>query len=265
MGVKVEVRNLSFSFGSIKALRGVSLDAYEGQVTCLLGPNGSGKTTLLKCVMGLLSPYDGSIRVGGREVSEMDRREAARLMAYVPQIHRAVFPFSSLSVVLLGRTPWISEISGPGEEDIRRAEEVMEELGISHLAHRPYTRLSGGEMRMVLIARALVQEAPVLLMDEPTAYLDFRYQSIVMDVVRRLADSGKTVLLSLHDPNVAAAYCDRIYVLDRGTVAGVLEGSLDKGILERVYGMELAQGSVDGRTFIFPRRGASRSSHRGGS
>ena len=130
MGVRVEVRNLSFSFGSIKALRGVSLDAYEGQVTCLLGPNGSGKTTLLKCVMGLLSPYVGSIKVGGREVSEMSRREAARLMAYVPQIHRAVFPFSSLSVVLLGRTPWISEISGPGEEDVRKALKIMKEEGL---------------------------------------------------------------------------------------------------------------------------------------
>ncbi len=265
MGVRVEVRGLGFSFGSLRALRGVSLDAEGGKVACLLGPNGSGKTTLLKCVLGLLSPYEGSIRVGGREVYEMGRLEAARLMAYVPQIHRAVFPFSSLSVVLLGRTPWISEISGPEKEDIRRAREVMEELGIAHLAERPYTKLSGGEMRMVLIARALAQEAPVLLMDEPTAYLDFRYQSIVMDVVRELADSGKTVLLSLHDPNLAAAYCDRIYVLVKGSLAGVLEGELDKGLLERVYGLELAQGRVDGRTFIFPRRGASRSSRRGGS
>jgi iron complex transport system ATP-binding protein len=209
-----------------------------GEVLALLGPNGGGKTTLLKTLLGLLAPKAGEVRLGERALGSYASRERARLIAYVPQSHAATFAFTVETVVLMGRTAHGNLFSRPTAADRAVSARALERFGIAHLSERPYTMISGGERQLALLARALAQEPRFIVLDEPTASLDFGNQGKVMREIRALAASGHGVLFTTHDPNHAMRAADRAFLLRQGT--GIAEGAtgavLTRTQLEALYG-----------------------------
>jgi iron complex transport system ATP-binding protein len=186
----------------------------------LLGPNGAGKTTLFRTLLGLHGALGGAVLLDDRPIAAMRPAEIARHMAYVPQAHATEFSFTALDVVLMGRTARLSAFASPGAADELVAREKLAALGIAELADHDYTRISGGQRQLTLIARALAQEAPILVMDEPTASLDFGNQGRVLKEIRALAASGHGVLFTTHDPNHAIRAADRACLLRQGAVIG---------------------------------------------
>lgn len=225
------VENLSFAYGNRQILDSISFFVEKGDVFCLLGPNGTGKTTLLKCILGIYSPENGRVQVDGCEVIEQDVKELAKKMAYVPQAASLVFSYKVLDLVVMGRTPFLSSFSSPGQEDYRMAREALERLEISHLSYRLYSQLSGGEQQLVLIARALTQQTKVLVMDEPTASLDYGNQNRILEVIRQLAQQGYSIVMTTHFPH---------HVFLAGTKVGLLKGGklLALGSPEQVVSSE---------------------------
>jgi iron complex transport system ATP-binding protein len=235
--VKIEGRNLSIGYPDRIVGHGLDVSLATGEVLALLGPNGGGKTTLLKTMLGLLKPKAGDVWLDERPLADYSIQERARVVAYVPQVHIGTFAFSVESVVLMGRTAHGNLFSRPNRRDRAVARGALERFGIAALAERPYTMISGGERQLVLLARALAQEPQFIVLDEPTASLDFGNQGKVMGEIRALARSGHGVLFTTHDPNHALRVADRAYLLREGTriadgpVASVL--SLDQ--LEALY------------------------------
>lgn len=216
---------------------GITLEARAGEVLCLLGPNGSGKTTLFKTLLGLISPLAGAVVIDGDPIDRLDRRALARRIGYVPQAHAAQFPYLVEDIVVMGRTAHMGLFSKPSREDRDRARAALASLGIEDLADREYTRISGGQRQLVLIARALAQDAPAIVLDEPTASLDFGNAVLVLSEVRRLADRGLVVVLSTHDPDHALGIGDRVAFLHEGHLKACGEPAeiLTAGLLEEVY------------------------------
>jgi len=244
-------------------LKRVSLEVGEGDVLFLLGPNGSGKTTLLECLGGLRRPQAGRVLLGGEDLYGLPARERAKQVGYVPQIHRPVFGFRVIEVVLMGRAPYLGPLSSPRGPDFEAAWRALEAVGLSGLARRPYTELSGGEMRLVFIARGLAQGARFLLLDEPDAHLDPKNQHEVLKLVRGLAAEGLSPVVSSHNPNNALFYASRAALLREGELLalGAPEAVLAPKALGRVYGMEfrLLVGE-DGARALIPAQGRSSSS-----
>jgi iron complex transport system ATP-binding protein len=219
----------------------VTLTVGKGEVVGLIGPNGSGKTTLVRVASRALRPMDGSVRVGDEDPYAIPARHAARLVAVVPQELAPTFSFTALEVVLMGRSPYLSPWGGGGAGDYRKAREAMESAAVHHLADRPLEDLSGGEKQGVVLAQALAQEAPVLLLDEPTTHLDLRHVVAILELVLRLArDGGTAVMAVFHDLNLASAFCDRLVVLDQGRVIaeGRPEEVMSRGLLRDLYGVD---------------------------
>jgi iron complex transport system ATP-binding protein len=216
---------------------GLDVRLQNGEVLALLGPNGGGKTTLLKTLLGLLAPKGGEVRLDGVALSSRSVRERARLIAYVPQTHVATFAFTVEAVVLMGRTAHGDLFARPSAKDRQVAAAMLERLGISALAERPYTMISGGERQLVLLARALAQEPQFIVLDEPTANLDFGNQGKVMREIRALAASGLGVLFTTHDPNHALRAADRAYMLRGGEriAEGATKDILTQEWLEALY------------------------------
>ena len=209
-----------------------------GEVLALLGPNGGGKTTLLKTLLGLLAPKAGEVRLGDRPLASYASRERARLIAYVPQSHVATFAFTVEAVVLMGRTAHGNLFSRPTAADRAVAARALERFGIAHLRERPYTMISGGERQLALLARALAQEPQFIVLDEPTASLDFGNQGKVMREIRALAAAGHGVLFTTHDPNHAMRAADRAFLLREGAriAEGAIGAVLNRAQLEALYG-----------------------------
>jgi iron complex transport system ATP-binding protein len=230
------------TYGGPPVLQDVSLHVDSGEVVGLIGPNGSGKTTLIRVASRGLRPSAGRVVVGGRDPYELSSREAARLVAVVPQDLAPVFSFTALDIALTGRSPYRRWWARDGAEDWSRVRAAMEVTGVADLAERPFDELSGGERRRVVLAQALAQDAPVLLLDEPTTHLDIRHMLEILGIVRGLAAEGRAVLAIFHDLNLAAATCDRLYALHRGSVVdeGLPEDVLSAGFLREVYGVEAA-------------------------
>ncbi len=235
---------------------GLDVGLAEGEVLALLGPNGGGKTTLLKTLLGLLPPRAGEVRFGGRSLASRSIRERARLLAYVPQSHVATFAFPVETVVLMGRTAHGGLFSRPTAKDREVAVGALERIGIAHLARRPYTMISGGERQLVLLARALAQEPRFIVLDEPTASLDFGNQGKVMREIRALATSGHGVLFTTHDPNQALRLADRAFLLRAGTrvTDGPVNTVLTQQNLEALYGapVQVLSDSMNGGTAFLP-------------
>ncbi len=237
----LEIHNLSCGYGRRTVLNGISFDLAAGELLCLLGPNGVGKTTLFKTLLGLLPAHGGEIRLDGQPLGHWSRRRFARQVGYVPQAHTPPFPFKVRQVVAMGRTAHLAAFASPDHVDLDIAESALETLGIAALAEATYTEISGGERQLVLIARALAQQPRLLIMDEPTANLDYGNQLRVMAHVRRIVDTqGLGVILTTHDPNQALLHATRALVLERdrrysvGTPAEVITAEY----LRRTYGVE---------------------------
>ena len=217
----IEVTNLTFSYGrsTEPILKDLNLRIMVGEFVGLLGPNGSGKSTLLKLMSGILPPRSGKIVFHGKEISTMGRKEMARKVAVVPQESPIIFPFRVVEVVLMGRYPHLKGLTLEGKQDLVMVREAMELTDIRHLADRRITELSGGEKQRVIIARALVQQPELLLLDEPTTFLDIRHQMAIYDLLRGLnRREGLTMVGVMHDLNWAARYCRRLLLLKEGRV-----------------------------------------------
>ena len=239
--MKLSVENLSFGYGGKIVGNGVSFTLNAGEVLCLLGPNGAGKTTLFKTILGLVAPLGGTIMVDGAAVHRWSRQSLARLFGYVPQAQLDFFPFTVQEVVLMGRTARIGLFGTPSSLDEEIAEQLLRLLGIDNLADQPYPEVSGGERQLTLIARALAQEPQVLVMDEPTASLDFGNQVRVLSEIKTLAGRGIAVILSTHDPDQAFLCAQRVAVLHRGRLAyiGPPQQVITPETLRAVYGVEV--------------------------
>jgi iron complex transport system ATP-binding protein len=227
-----------------------------GEVLALLGPNGGGKTTLLKTLLGLLTPRAGEVRLGDRPLQNYSSRERGRLLAYVPQSHVTTFAFTVEAMVLMGRTAHGNLFSRPSAADRAVAAQALERFGIAHLRERPYTMISGGERQLALLARALAQEPRFIVLDEPTASLDFGNQGRVMREIQALKAAGHGILFTTHDPNHAMRAADRVYLLRQGEriAEGATGAILDRAQLEALYGapVEPVTDRDAGRTAFLP-------------
>lgn len=255
----LEARDLAIGYGTTEIGAGLSLAVEAGDILCLLGPNGCGKTTLFRTLLGLLPTLSGEVLLGGKPITAQRRAEIARQIAYVPQAHAPPFPFEALEVVLMGRTARLGTFGQPGRRDREIAQNAMRQLGIGDLGHRDYSRLSGGQRQLVLIARALAQEAPLIVMDEPTASLDFGNQAQVLSQIKALAqeaaDAGHGVILSTHDPDQAFALDARVLLMKdgrmhaKGPATDVLTGTN----LSHVYGIPITvETTGSGRKVCLP-------------
>jgi len=244
-------RGLGYGFRDREVGRGVELELPAARVACLLGPNGSGKTTLLRTLLGLIPPLGGSVVLDDRALGEWAGRERAGRLAYVPQAAESYFDFSLLEIVEMGRTVHRGVFAQPGREDREHARRALERLGIAHLAERPIDRVSGGERQLALIARALATEATHLLMDEPTANLDFGNQSLILDEIARLRSSGVAVLFSTHHPEHALRIADHAILLKDGSVmaAGATRAVLTSASLTALYGRPVVVAEVAGAPY----------------
>jgi iron complex transport system ATP-binding protein len=239
--VILAARGLAIGYRDRVVGRDLDVSLAAGEVLALLGPNGGGKTTLLKTLLGLIPPLAGEVSLAGQPLGRLTLRERARLIAYVPQVHAGTFAFTVEDVVLMGRTSHGDLLSPPSAHDRAVASEAIARLGIFHLGPRPYTLISGGERQLALIARALAQEPRIVVLDEPTASLDFGNQGKVMREIRALAASGLGVVFSTHDPNHALRFADRALLIRDGTrlACGPSREVLTAELLRALYRAEV--------------------------
>lgn len=237
----LEATGVNFAYGRTTVINDASISLAQGEMLGVVGPNGAGKTTLLKLFTGHYRPKSGSVRLSGAEVSSLPRREAALQLAYVPQRTEMEFPFSVVETVLMGRHAYAGFAALDTDEDVRAAMDALDLLGIAKLANRYVTELSGGEQQLVFIARALAQQAPVLVLDEPVTGLDMRHQWVVLEVLSTLCNRGSAVVATFHDLNLAGRFCSRIAVMSRGRMvaSGAPESVFTSETLTSVYGIPL--------------------------
>ena len=252
----LSVEKLSFSYSTAEVLHEVSFCLSSGEFVSVLGPNGVGKTTLFQCILGNLPEYTGQVLADGKNMLSVPHRERARILAYIPQIHRPTFGYSVLDTVLMGVSRQVGAFSTPKKEHIDCASEALCRVGAEHLRDRDFSKLSGGEQQLVLIARAIAQRSELLLMDEPTSALDYGNQLRILKLIRDLADEGYGVLLSTHDPQHALRYADKVLALYAGGIAayGTPSEELDPALLRRLYGVETEFVRTQNGTVIVPGR-----------
>jgi iron complex transport system ATP-binding protein len=251
----IETRDLWVRFGPIAAVRGLSLRAESGGWTALIGPNGAGKTSALRALAGLV-PYEGDVELDGRDARRLGRRALARLVAFVPQKPEAPPALTVAEYVLLGRTPHISYLGGEGRRDRDAATRALRRLELDSFAERLLGSLSGGELQRAVLARALAQEAPLLLLDEPTTSLDLGRQQLVLELVDALRGDGLTVVTTMHDLTLAGQYAERLVLLDGGSV--VAEGTATEVLsapnLAAHYGANVRVVEDEAGVFVLPVR-----------
>jgi iron complex transport system ATP-binding protein len=254
--IMLQVDQLRCRLGAKEVLRGVNLTVPQGELHCLVGPNGAGKTTLLRCVTGLLSTWQGSIAIAGRDVRHLSRRQMAQAVALVPQGGIEPLPFTVKQFVLMGRYAYLHPLGRYSHEDEAVVAEALDAVQATELAARPLNELSGGERQRAVLARALAQGSPLMLLDEPTAFLDLDGQTEVLQLMRSMVDGGgKAALAVTHDLNLAAAYADRIHLMKDGAI--VFEGTpaqaLTPEVIHRVYRspLEVLPNAGDDRPRVF--------------
>jgi iron complex transport system ATP-binding protein len=251
------IENVSAGYGNVPVLKDVSLKVEEGSICALMGRNGSGKTTMLRCINAVLKPAQGRILAHGHAVNSLSRLEIARLISLVPQGAQAAFAYSSLEMIMMGCAARVYAWSAPGAVEKRKADAILEEVGIAPLARRLFNQLSGGERQLVMLARALFQDAPIMLLDEPNSHLDFSNQHRMMGLMRKIVKKrGITALISLHDPNLVLNYCDHAVMLKQGQVVfhGATTEVMEDEILQQVLGENIQTDyTVNGRRVVLPR------------
>ena len=245
--MSIEVKELRFSYGETEVLRDVSFRAEAGEIIAVLGPNGVGKSTLFQCLLGFLRPASGEILLSGKPLGSFSRQALAREIAYIPQSASPVYNYTVLEMVTMGMTNQMRLLQTPGPEQREKAMAALESLGIGALADRGCNQVSGGERQLMLLARALVQDARVLLMDEPTANLDYGNRFRVMERLRMLGGAGYTVLFSTHEPDQAFRYASRALALLDGRLLadGAPDTALTGDTLSKLYRVPVAVRDVE--------------------
>lgn len=255
--MSIKVTGLRAGYGKRTVLNHVDFELEKGKLCALLGRNGCGKTTLIRCINAIIKPQAGSIQLDGKNVSELSRAQIAQLVSLVPQSSSSAFDYTCLEVVLMGEVSRLSFWASPGVAAEEEARQVLAGLGIEHLSDRPFNQLSGGEKQLVLVARALFQRAPYMLLDEPTSHLDFYHQHQIMRIVQRLVQEANfTVLVTLHDPNLALYYCDEVILIHEGQILkqGSTPEVLNDHFLSKVYGAQVRvdQTRQEGLPVVIP-------------
>jgi iron complex transport system ATP-binding protein len=217
----VRVREATFRYGQRQVLNGIDLDVYRGEVLSILGPNGCGKTTLLRCIGGAVAVSDGTVRLGDVDVRSLPAPARARKVGFLFQDHTPAFPFAVRDIVVMGRAPHLGLLGSPGPADFAMADDALERVGMAHAKERAYNQLSGGERQLVLLARTLAQRPDIILLDEPTAHLDFRNQVLTLRTIRSLAADGMTMVMTTHDPNHALWIGGRAALMKEGRFVAV--------------------------------------------
>jgi iron complex transport system ATP-binding protein len=254
----IELRDVSVSLGANRIIGSLTASVASGEWVALLGPNGAGKTTLIRAIAGLV-PYGGSIEVEGASVAASSRREISKRIALVPQQPQTPPELTVAEYVLLGRTPHIAYLATESRDDRLAAERAIARLGLRDFAARPLGSLSGGELQRAVLARALAQEAPVLLLDEPTSALDLGRQQQALELVDELRhDEQLTVVSAMHDVSLAGQYADRLLLLDAGDVVadGTAHEVLSEERISALYGASVRIVRENGSVFVLPRRHA---------
>lgn len=256
----LNITNLAFRYTKKPLLSDVSFSVGKGQLCGLFGPNGSGKTTLFKCCLRFLPIEQGGIRMDNMDVSNRSVEQLAKTVAYVPQEHKPPFPYLSREVVLMGRTPHIKGFFGIKRGDKKIAHDAMDQLGIMDIAGEPYNQLSGGQRQMVLMARAIAQDTPLLFLDEPTSALDFQNQMKIWGLMEDIAADGKTILACSHDPNHVAWFCDKVIVISNGGILahGDPNEVITEETLDLIYQDTCSVHSSQGVPMVMPRTVATR-------
>ncbi len=246
--MSIQIRDLSFSYGKRQVLHDVNIDIPDGTLVNVLGPNGVGKSTLFRCILGLNPGYEGTILVNGKDVKKLSIRERAREISYIPQSHSSVYDYEVLDVVLMSTGTDLGMLRNPRREHVERAYAALERVGIERMAHRTYTQISGGEQQLVLIARAIAQDARTIIMDEPTSALDYGNTVRVLSCVRQLAREGLSIVQSTHQPDQAFLYSDRTLVISRGSVSayGSPKDVITKELVGDLYGIDVEVNSLYG-------------------
>ncbi len=220
-------------------INGISMSVERGEIMCVLGKNGIGKTTLFRSILGGIPLLGGAVKIDGTNISEMTIRERAKRVGYVPQSHTPPFPFTAAQVAVMGRTAHMQTFASASPKDYEIAERALSLMGIEALKDEPYTEISGGERQLVLIARAIAQESDYLIMDEPTSNLDFGNRIRVLRRVKQLAESGKGIIMTTHDPDHAFAVSSKVTVMKENGqhLSGSTEKVLTCELMDEIYGI----------------------------
>lgn len=248
--MSVLVKDLSFSYDTHEVLHGLSFDIPDGEFVSVLGPNGVGKSTLFKCILGLLKGFQGQIVVDGQSTVGMHPKQLAKTIAYVPQNHYPTFNYSVFDMVLMGTSSLVSGFSSPGKREEELAYQALKRLDLEYLLDRDYAHISGGEQQLVLIARALAQNAHTIIMDEPTANLDYGNQLRVLQRIRSLISEGYTIIQSTHNPDQSQFFSDRILAINDGRIVadGVPSEVITSELIWDLYKVKVEIGVFfDGR------------------
>jgi iron complex transport system ATP-binding protein len=249
----LEIENLNFSYNKIKVLKNINLKINKGELITLIGPNGSGKSTLLKCINNYLKPINGKIKIKQKNVKKISKRELAQIIAYVPQISEDICNSNVFETVLMGRKAYSSWKATDKDKEI--AANIISKTGLENIAFQQINNLSGGQRQKTFIARAVAQEAEIILLDEPTNNLDLRHQLEIFSLIREEINKGKTAIVSMHDLSLVNRFSDRIIMLKDGCVfsdGNNCSLSVDK--INSVYGVEVSFKEHNGRKIIIPER-----------
>lgn len=248
--MSLSITGLTCGYGDQSIVENISLQADLGEILCVLGPNGVGKTTFFKTLLGFIKAKSGEIRIGDRAIQSLSNRELAKWIAYVPQAHAAPFPYLVREVIVMGRTAHLNMFALPTKADYELVEQVMQQLDIAHLADKNYTEISGGERQLVLIARALVQQTKILVMDEPTSNLDFGNQVRVLRQINAIAQTGILILMTSHVPDHAFLCSARIVLFMKGGDKRFIIGDADEVMtsenLRKAYGVDVVVSDIGG-------------------
>ncbi|MEF9875596.1 MAG: ABC transporter ATP-binding protein [Gordonibacter sp.] len=246
--MSIHIDHLDFSYGKRQILHDVCIDIPDATLVNVLGPNGVGKSTLFRCILGLNSTYTGTVSINGKDLRHLSIKERAREISYIPQSHAPVYDYEVLDVVLMSTGTDLGMLRTPGPRHRRRAYEALERIGIAHLAERNYTQISGGEQQLVLVARALAQDAKTIIMDEPTSALDYGNTVRVLSCVKQLAREGLSIVQSTHQPDQAFLYSDKTLVLHQGRVHafGTPKDVITNELVSTIYNVNVEVNSLYG-------------------
>jgi iron complex transport system ATP-binding protein len=249
--VKISINNLNFSYNGSFALKDINEHIETGEFTAFVGPNGSGKSTLLKCIDRILIPNKGEILFNDQNIKYYKREKIAKIIAYVPQNEGNIYPVTVFDAVLIGRKPYVNW--APSKNDFDKTAEVIEKLDLGDIALNEINKLSGGQRQRVYIARALAQEPKVLLLDEPTANLDLRHQLEVLGLLQVLSENGITIIIAIHDLNMAIKFCSKFVMINEGEIfATGGKEIITSGNIEQLYGVKVKIIKEDGEMIIIP-------------